>query len=599
MLPFPSRWSAVMRGRTAAWVAALIPAVVYGMAILCFLSDRHCLLGFPLDNAWIHRVYSRSLSQGQGLAYNEGSQEAGCTSPFWVMVTAPAHWAEPFGAAKVVLLVKLVGVLLGLWCVRATAILGQRLCGSVWAGCVAASLFAMEPRLAFSALSGMETMLLVALWMGVCLALVRGRFLVALVLLALMPVTRPEAAVVLPLSALAVIGLIHRRGWSVWTVPACCLPLLPVLLWMLFCHSVNGHWLPNTYYLKAKPFHFIPRHLELAWAALSQHGFASLWVYGFGLAACLLPFRSGNRTAAGICLLVLVAAPIAFLLGVVGSRTIYLAGYYWTRYSDPASLTLTAAFCLGYGAIASLLVRPEPVLRSMRAAWRGAVGGRHRAAAPPARQGRLGRGYSRAASPSPSAQSAPRAAEAAAGEAQFISRRQVLAARAIGIAMVGLLVLSLPKLARSFVERSGRLASDSRCIDIMDVAMAEWIRDHTPKAAVVAVSDAGALRYFAQRQIVDITGLNDSAVAFRKTSIEDALATSDWLAIFPRWFNSNPDVLNAIDRRFEPRFTIRIPPQEYTICAGSRQTLMVAFQKTAGPPRRPAGHPRSWQTSDE
>ena len=381
-----------MQGRAAALVAALVPVVVYGMAIFCFLGDRHSLLGFPLDNAWIHRVYSRSLARGRGFAYNEGTQEAGCTSPFWAVVTVPAHWAEPFGDDKVVLLVKLMGVLLGLWCVRATAILAERLCGSFWAGCVAASLLRIEPRLTFSALSGMETTLLVALWMGLCVALVRGRFLVALVLLGLMPVTRPEAVVVLPLAALAAVGLIHRHGsgagswggtplhlrrsaWLIaWTVTACCLPLLPMLVWMLFCHSVSGHWLPNTYYVKARPFHLFPRHVDVAWQAVSQHGFASLWAYGFGLAACFLPFRRGNRVAAGICLLVLVAAPIALLLAVVGSRPMNLNGYYWTRYTDPVSLTLTAAFCLGYGMIASMLVRPEPVLASMRAAWRWAVG---------------------------------------------------------------------------------------------------------------------------------------------------------------------------------------------------------------------------------
>ena len=47
--------------------------------------------------------------------------------------------------------------------------------------------------------------------------------------------------------------------------------------------------------------------------------------------------------------LLLGAAPLAFLAGVVGSRSLRLEGYYWTRWSDPAAIVLTAVFALGLG----------------------------------------------------------------------------------------------------------------------------------------------------------------------------------------------------------------------------------------------------------
>ncbi len=194
------------------WAAFVIPAVVYGVAVWCFIRDSYSLSDFPLDDAWIHRVYSHSLSRGQGFAYNDGRQEAGATSPLWCIVTAPAHWAEPFGASTVVGLVKLVGVMLGLAVVLATATLAKRVSGSAWAGGFAASLLALEPRLLFSALSGMEIVLLAAIWSWACVALVQRRFLLSLVLLGLTPVVRPESAVILPLSVLPMIGLIRRRG---------------------------------------------------------------------------------------------------------------------------------------------------------------------------------------------------------------------------------------------------------------------------------------------------------------------------------------------------------------------------------------------------
>jgi hypothetical protein len=564
-----------MRGRAAAWAAALIPAAVYGAAIFCFVGDRHSLCGFPLDDAWIHRVYSRSVSQGDGFAYNEGVQEAGCTSPLWVIVTAPVHWAERFGADRVVLLVKLVGVLLGLSAVRAAAILGQRLSGSAWMGCVAASLLALEPRLLFSALSGMETMLLVAFWMWVCVALVRGQFVLALVLFSVLPVTRPEAVLVLPLSAWAMIGLIRRRGRGVLTVAACAIPVVPVLLWMLFCHSVAGHWLPNTYYLKSRPFHLWPADLQMAWQALSQHGFASLWAYPFGLAAWITLFRPGARTAAGICALVLLAAPATYLLGVVGSRPIFLEGYYWTRWTDPASLMLTVPFCLGYGSVVCLVVRPESALRSLRAGWQWAVGGERPSVRPPSRGGKRPQA-------GPVHRPTPRDQRAAAADRQSFSGREVLAVRAIGIAFLLLLVLSIPAFGRSFSDRLWHLSADARCIDVMDVGMAKWIREHSPKDAVVAVSDAGALRYFGERRAIDISGLNNSAIAFGRISRRDVLAASDWLAIFPAWY-APAGMLEEVERLFERRFEIRIPSGEYTICADSSQLLMVAFQKRVRP----------------
>ena len=180
----PLQW---LRSRSAR-VVVLIPALVYGAAVAGFVADGYSLFAFPLDDAWIHRVYSRSFARGQGFAYNEGVQEAGFTSPLWVVLTAPAQWAEPLGTDGVVLLVKVAGVLLGLAAVAATAMIGQRLSGSPWMGCLAASLFALEPRLLFSALSGMEPILLVALWAWICVALLRGHFVLSLVLFGLAPV---------------------------------------------------------------------------------------------------------------------------------------------------------------------------------------------------------------------------------------------------------------------------------------------------------------------------------------------------------------------------------------------------------------------------
>ncbi len=523
------------------------------------------------------RVYSRSLALGQGFAYNEGVQEAGATCPFWMIITAPAHWAEPLGTNVVVFLVKLIGVLLGLAAVSATAILARRLSGSDWIGCLAALLFALEPRLLFSALSGMEVILLVALWTWICVALLQEHFVLSLILFSLTPVTRPEAILILPFSVLAMIGLIRRQGVTAGTVAICAIPAVPMLLWMLFCQTVTGHWLPNTYYMKAEDFHLGLSEAQLAWGAVSQHGFASLWVYVPGLAGCAILFRSERRLQFGVALLMLLVAPIIFLLGVVGTRYIVLEGYYWTRWLDPAAIMLTIPFCLGYSSIIGLVLQPKLF------PWWAMPSGRHWAEnyRKPAAAERVSRGLKKQ-SKSRRLRARSLRTKKVLPAGRLLSDQHFFAIRAAGIVMLLMLVLSIPKFSESFVNRRWQLSSDSRATTIMNVGMGEWIRDHTPKDAVVAVNDAGAIRYFGQRFTIDIMGLNNAAIAFGKMSLQDVLVKADWITIFPGWFSGTP-FMEEVLRKFEPRHEIRIPLEEYTVCPSPLQTLKVAFQKKVPP----------------
>ena len=379
------------------------------------------------------------------------------------------------------------------------------------------------------------------------------------------------------------IGLMRRRGLGVATAAACTIPLVPMLLWMLFCHRVTGHWLPNTYYLKASAFQFSPSQLLLAWRAVSLHGYPSLWTYVVGLAACVTFFRPGWQLAIGVCLLMLVAAPAAYAVGVVGTRHIILdgGGYYFNRWVDPASLVLTIPFCLGCAAVVGLVVRPERLASwSLRGGRQGEPAGRNRSAAqgtsPPRpavrRQSRRER-----------AQSLHRRKVLA--ENRPWSGRQLLAVRAAGIAVLLLLVSSIPQFGRSFADRRWQLSSDSRAINLLNVAMGKWIGSHAPEDAVLAVSDAGAIRYFGQRHTIDLAGLNNSDVAFARMSPRDVLERVDWLAIIPGWYQDTR-FMKEVLRNFEPRFETRIPAKEYTICDSPESTVQVAYRKK-GPASAP------------
>jgi hypothetical protein len=425
---------------------------------------------FPLDDAWIHRVYARSFAWGHGFAYNDGVQEAGCTSPLWAVISAPVHWLEPaFGVADVVWAVKLLGAALGALAVAAVYRLARQLCGTAWPAALAASLFACEPALMFSALSGMEVVLLVCLWLWLLAAIQAERWRPAAVLLGLLPVARPEAIVLAGL-CIAALVIQHRRALgrliTPWAVIWC---VSPTALWLAFCELATGHLLPTTYYMKASGEIGAPA-LATALGSLAQHGWGrsiALLVVG---AAGLVAWAARHRSHAPVIAL-LALGSLGFIVAVVMTRSYLPLGYYWTRWTDPGVLGAAAACALGT-----------------------ALGVHALAAAP----GRLAR-VQRAA-----------------------------------IATVALVVIAaLPRLVGSIAERAERLGSDGRVIARMNIAPARWLAEHTPANAVVGVNDAGALRYFGGRTTIDLMGLNTADIAFGRVPRAAIEQRIDWLAIYP------------------------------------------------------------------
>lgn len=498
------------------WLLAA-PLACYVASIVGFLAwSRHIRLDFPLDDAWIHRVYARALAFGQGFAYNPGQQEPGSTSPLWAVVSAPAHWLQLAGDDAVVLGVKLLGAACGALAVVLLWDVALRLTEHRGVAALAASVFAVEPRLAFSALSGMENVLLVALWLAVTDAILARRHALALALIGLLPLARPEAVVTAAL-ALAVVVASAGLTNSVWRRPVPWATLiLPAAAWALFCRIAGGHWLPTTYYVKAEAAVPGMELLRTAWVSLTGHGWVSLLPFVAGIFAVVVwTIKRRSPMSAGVMTL-LVAAPLFYLLAVVGSREMRVDGYYWTRWADPGSLVLVAACGIGLGL---LLIR------------------------------------------------APAASREAA------NRRTGLAwvvAAVIGGVLLG---ASLPALGRGWIERRDRLASDGAAIRRMNVEPAFWVRDNVPEQAVVGVNDAGALRYFGGRRTIDLLGLNHADLVHGRVTRSEIVRELDWVAVFPRLF---PQTMFEM---FEPRQVFRISDAEYTVCDCPLQTTKVVAER--------------------
>jgi len=201
----------VARTGEPGWAAPALIAIaaLLGLALLVAVSPDYVgTRGFPLDDAWIHAVYGRSLATRGALEYNPGERASGETSPLWAVVVAVPHFIAR-SPTVVVVAIKLVGFLLHvltallLW--RALYAGGRR---DRWPCAIAALLVAIDPDLVAASVSGMEVPLAT---LAACVLLLTaeratGRPHAAATALALL--TRPELGVLawgLPL-------LVHLRN---------------------------------------------------------------------------------------------------------------------------------------------------------------------------------------------------------------------------------------------------------------------------------------------------------------------------------------------------------------------------------------------------
>lgn len=450
---------------------ALIFVVAHAASALAFLVDRApstaaALSGLPLDDAWIHLVYARSLAALHGFAFNPGQLETGSTSPLWSMALVPATWLARALDMSVVVPGKITGVLVGVSAsLAASRLLRSLRCGPA-AQVAVGLLFAFEPALAFAQVSGMEVMLAAALALWLLAALVAGRYRLAALVAGLAPLARPELAA-LTLGALVVLELALRRGHAPWRERLLVLAPAIVLVgaWMVYCLAVSGYPLPSTFYAKfSTRQEFVAHNLSLLVTDVVP---SWPWaVYGaqlvFFSAGAVILFRRGPGEK------LVAAAPLVYFIVVAASQAQRESlPFYWRRYWLPGEALLLPTVVLGAAATCGWL-------------WQ---------------------------------------------------RRQ---RRATLVPVLAFAVILLAGLARwpSALRASADLyAWNCQNIDELDVAMALWLREHTAPGETIAVTDAGAARYFSDRRIVDLVGLNNH----RMLHGERSLVGTDVLSTFPSW----------------------------------------------------------------
>ncbi|MFO0682730.1 MAG: hypothetical protein U0234_11790 [Sandaracinus sp.] len=464
-------------------------------------------IGFPLDDAWIHDVYARSLAHGGLFEYVPGRPEAGFTSPLWVVALAPI-WAVTSDPRMVALATKVLGVALSAGLSVLADRLATRLSGERRVGLVAGLLVALDPSLAFAAVSGMEVSLAAAAMLGGLLAWLEDRPGLAGGLFAAALLARPECALVTVLLA----GLEARRVSKSERAARLARLLVPSAiaggLWSGFCLVVAGRPLPNTFYAKHHPHSLLdvvsdvprmvgPQLLAQSWFFLGS-GFVLL---GLAVVRIGRDAKLDRERRLGVLL-----GPLVFLAGIAWAHDIlFVRAFATLRYvlpHQPWTLALVA------------------------------VGAR---------------------------EALPR----------VLALRTERAARPLAIGAIATASLVLPLAVLPMrLDRSARdYAWNCQNIEEMQVRIGLWLHEHTRPGEWVATHDAGAIRIFSDRPVLDLAGLNEHRVSSVGAGLF-AEVHPRYFVVFPTWF---PHMTQS------PRYrgVFSAPASHYTICPCTSTELRV------------------------
>lgn len=335
------------------WRSLLIPLFITAIVIStiwAIIISSPTPLGFPLDDAWIHMVYGRSLAEEGLLSYNSGIPATGSTSPLWAICLAFLHiLVGKFSISALILSVMILGNIFLMGVVLVLTDLTYRLTKDRVVAISAGILTAFSTTLASSAFSGMEVTLCALL---LC-AGVRDVFLLkhlrAGIWLALATLTRPESVSVsfacFLVSSVAMSSFqIRRQYWRSLVMLA--LPSL-VLGTILIGYNLwaSGRPLPATFYFKQQwnPF-TLPQRLWKALADIYSQippflgGISWAAILGYFIKPKLMPIASWLPIISGLLYL------IASLLMIHPGDP---QAFYHIRYILPSVPLLIIALAIG------------------------------------------------------------------------------------------------------------------------------------------------------------------------------------------------------------------------------------------------------------
>lgn len=249
----PHRW-----GPFVVAPLALVLAAALGFTFIAEARRTAGGFGLPLDDAWIHLGYARTLAETGRFAFTEGTTAAqGSTSPLFTLLLA---FAWPFIPDEKFLAYGAGMAAQGMFLAMLVPWAMHRFRSLAW-GAAAALLVAIDGRTILMSVSGMETSLFLAAVAAVFVSRAEGRWLVASALAGLSAWIRPEGAI---LAAILLVDALlpggsreggERRRSRIAPSLRTFLRMAGVSLagigsWMAFNAIVGGRLLPNTFAAK-------------------------------------------------------------------------------------------------------------------------------------------------------------------------------------------------------------------------------------------------------------------------------------------------------------------------------------------------------------
>ncbi|RMD87675.1 MAG: hypothetical protein D6808_01035 [Candidatus Dadabacteria bacterium] len=503
-------------------MAKVVPYFILLLGFIYFGLGPHFVpfYHFPLDDAWIHRVYSRSLSLGHGFAYS-GMLEAGETSPLWAIVTVPAEWIGILDKSLVVPSVKLLTLLFAFGCLWLLYGIFLQISDKAKFAFLPPLLFALEPKFLFSIHSGMENILVVFLWLVVTYLVTTGRWGLSAVFASLVPLARPEGVLILAAWDVAILVFRKRFEYSLGVlVSYIVLSLIPSALWSTYCYSVNGHLLPNTFYAKASLNALTYGNMVATGEIFFQFGWSSSPVLVLIVVAwCIASFMPALKPVSyrlRPAVFFLALAPVVYIGAVAFTRPLDPRGYYWIRWLEPPILVLTGCFSIGVVHFILMLLKWD----------------------------------------------------------ESSKKGSILSGKVLAFCILAGLAIHIPSLAYSTIERKWRLYTDSKATYEIAYKTGEWLSRNTSPDDEIGIIHAGAVGYLSGRKVYDIFGLNNHQLLFKEMSYSDLLKRIEWIEAYPV-------VYNQLDRtrNFEPVISFGVSPEEYTICPCPSQVRNFIYKK--------------------
>lgn len=228
----------------------LAAAVVIIAAIYLLASKFTYAIGFPLDDSWIHQTYARNLALHGEWSFRLGVPSAGSTSPLWsallsigyLLHLAPYFWTYLLG----VLILFALSVICE-WSVRKLVSSYQP--KLPWVGLF----FIVEWHMAWSAISGMETLLHCLIVTAVLILLMTNspRYLALGLLAGISVWVRPDGLTLLgPVVMVIILNEVDTRSRLTAGLRFLIGFGALFLFYLLFNLAIGGTPMPNTFYAK-------------------------------------------------------------------------------------------------------------------------------------------------------------------------------------------------------------------------------------------------------------------------------------------------------------------------------------------------------------